>query len=215
MSVNEIPLEGTWSIATADGRHATDYAVPGDVHVALVKAGIIAHPYIGRNEYAARWVLDEEWVARRSYSLAGEAKGNWYLDVDQLDTVTDVQINGEIVPRDGDVLFLSWRDQDGGLLHSHFAHQSCKSPALVRPDLRKVLSRENGTLRIELAADRPAFYVMAECSVSGSFSDNVVDLLPGETVTPSFTPGDPLRLDEAMDSLVIRDLYPSFAPKRD
>ena len=52
-------------------------------------------------------------------------------------------------------------------------------------------------------------YVMAETDAEGGFSDNVVDILPCETATLVFTPDDPARIDEAWQSLVIRDLYSS------
>lgn len=58
-------------------------------------------------------------------------------------------------------------------------------------------------------ADALSLYVMAETDVEGAFSDNVVDILPGETATLVFTPDDPARIDEAWQSLVIRDLYSS------
>ena len=92
-----IPLEGTWSIATSDGRHRADYAAPGDVHSALVTAGVIPHPYIGRNEYDVRWVAEEDWIASRSFGLDVALDGQWYLDIDYLDTVADVILNGTIV----------------------------------------------------------------------------------------------------------------------
>jgi hypothetical protein len=50
---------------------------------------------------------------------------------------------------------------------------------------------------------------MVETDVPGSFSDNVIDILPGETTTLTFTPDDPSRIDEAMKCLVIRDLHSS------
>jgi hypothetical protein len=52
---------------------------------------------------------------------------------------------------------------------------------------------------------------MAETDVSGRFSGNVLDLLPGETVTVTFTPDMPQDLPRAASSLVVRDLYSSSA----
>ncbi len=69
--------------------------IPGDVHSALISAGIIAHPYKGRNENLVQWVAQEDWVASRGFDLAeGFSPEGWYLDIEYLDTVADVAING-------------------------------------------------------------------------------------------------------------------------
>ena len=115
MPVHELSFAGVWRITTADGRHAADYPVPGDVHSALAAAGIIAHPYKGRNEYAARWVAEEDWIARRSFDCDG--KGNWYLDIDYLDCVADVLLNGNIVVSAANS-FLRYRPIVSGLLRA-------------------------------------------------------------------------------------------------
>ena len=92
---SEIDLSGTWRIESADGKHACDYTVPGDVHSSLITAGIIPDPYIGRNEYDVRWVAEGDWSASREFDWDGE--GNWHLDVDYLDTVAQISINGKKV----------------------------------------------------------------------------------------------------------------------
>ena len=94
-SHSEIDLGGTWRIKSADGKHACDYAVPGDVHSALITAGIIPDPYVGRNEYDVRWVAEQDWIASREFEWDGE--GQWHLDVDYLDTVAEIKINNKSV----------------------------------------------------------------------------------------------------------------------
>ncbi len=90
-----LDLSGQWQIQSADGKHKADYPVPGDVHSALIAAGIIPDPYIGRNEYDVRWVAEEEWIASREFEWNGE--GNWHLDIDYLDTVAEIRVNGKKV----------------------------------------------------------------------------------------------------------------------
>jgi len=94
-SRSEIDLSGTWAIKSADGKHACDYQVPGDVHSSLVTAGIIPDPYIGRNEYDVRWVAEQDWIASREFEWDGE--GAWHLDIDYLDTVAEIKINTKSV----------------------------------------------------------------------------------------------------------------------
>ena len=91
-----LDLAGSWKLAQADGKHSTTMAIPGDVHSALIAAKIIPDPYIGRNEYDVRWVAEEEWVASRTFEWDGGA-GHWHLDIDYLDTVAEIRINGKKV----------------------------------------------------------------------------------------------------------------------
>ncbi len=92
-----LDLAGTWALKSADGKHSSTMAVPGDVHSALVAAGQIAHPYVGRNEYDVRWVAIEDWQVSRVFQFDGDVSRNWYLDITYLDTVADVFMNDTLV----------------------------------------------------------------------------------------------------------------------
>jgi beta-mannosidase len=87
-------LHGEWQLARADGAYACSYTVPGDVHSALIKAGHLPDPYVGKNELACRWVADEVWVATKTFVLDDIESGEYYLDIDYLDTVADISVNG-------------------------------------------------------------------------------------------------------------------------
>ncbi len=121
---------------------------------------------------------------------------------------------GHVTPRDGEVPFFAWRDRQGNLLRNHATHQPYKSLALKPPGLSCNVSEANGHLHIDLKAANLAFYVMAESDVPGSFPDNVIDILPGESLTLLFTPNDASRLREAAQSLIIRDLYSSSSSEK-
>jgi beta-mannosidase len=88
-------LHGVWKLRSANGKHKCDFQLPGDVHTALMKAGLIPDPYVGRNEYDVRWVADEDWIATRSFSVSETADA--YLDISYLDTVATIAINGKAV----------------------------------------------------------------------------------------------------------------------
>ena len=90
-----IDLAGSWEIKSADGKHKAPYQVPGDVHSSLIAAGIIPDPYIGRNEYDVRWVAEQDWIATREFEWDGD--GQWNLDIEYLDTVAEIKINGKSV----------------------------------------------------------------------------------------------------------------------
>ena len=49
-----IDLSGIWRLRCEARGIEVDYPVPGDVHSALIAAGIIPDPYKGKNELACR-----------------------------------------------------------------------------------------------------------------------------------------------------------------
>jgi beta-mannosidase len=88
-----IDRAGTWRLRCANRNIEVDYAVPGDVHSALIAAGQIPHPYKGTDELAVRWVADEEWVATKTFVIDAIEAGEYNLDIDYLDTVATVKVN--------------------------------------------------------------------------------------------------------------------------
>ncbi len=119
-----LDLAGTWALKSLDGAHSAAMAVPGDVHSALVAAGQIPHPYVGRNEYDVRWVANEDWQVSRAFPFVGDLNRNWYLDITYLDTVVEVFVN--------DILVLS-------------AENSFRR---YRPDVSKLLKQGRNEIRI-------------------------------------------------------------------
>ncbi len=92
MSETNLDLSGPWQLATSAGEHACTITIPGDVHSALHSANIIADPYFGRNEEVVQWVAEADWVLTRTFTI-NHVEGDWYLDIDYLDTVAVVFIN--------------------------------------------------------------------------------------------------------------------------
>ena len=93
-----LDLSGTWQLASTDQSHALTAAIPGDVHSALQKGGVIADPYTGRNEDDVQWVAHKDWVLERDFTLdGGDLAGSWYLDIESLDTVAEVYVNDALV----------------------------------------------------------------------------------------------------------------------
>ena len=91
-------LAGKWALSTSGGKFQGVMSLPGDVHSALVANGVIDHPYVGRNEDAVQWVAQEDWLVSRTFEMpASFPDGGWYLDIDYLDTIADVRLNGELV----------------------------------------------------------------------------------------------------------------------
>ncbi|MBB3975117.1 beta-mannosidase [Rhizobium azooxidifex] len=107
--ITSIDLSGSWQLSTLEGAHAAPMAVPGDVHSALIAAGIVADPYVGRNELDARWVAEADWAIERTFLVQPEMlEACWYLDIGSIDTVASVYVNGVLV-QDTDNCFRRYR----------------------------------------------------------------------------------------------------------
>src|SRR6266702_2881255 len=91
-----IDLAGAWRLSSPGSDHDASMAVPGDVHSALFAAELIPDPYFGRNEELVQWVAQRDWVLERSFTL-DDPDGDWYLDIDYLDTVATVFVNDRSV----------------------------------------------------------------------------------------------------------------------
>lgn len=78
---------------------------PGDTYRALIDAGRLADPYVGRNEAEAAWVRDREWWWHARVEIGAEAGE---LVFDGLDTFADVYLDGVLLGS-ADNMFRSWR----------------------------------------------------------------------------------------------------------
>lgn len=107
MSQSIIDLSGNWRLSSLDEARQALMPIPGDVHTALRNAGLIPDPYFGRNELDLRWVAEQDWQIEQDFAL-DDAGGDWYLDITDLDTVTTVEINGQVV-LEADNCFRRWR----------------------------------------------------------------------------------------------------------
>jgi beta-mannosidase len=131
--LQSLDLGGTWQLRWADGqrgrleyadRDTTDPAreieavVPGEVHLDLWRAGLIADPYVGANCLAARWVEEMLWAYRREFdappeALAGGSRA-WVV-FDGLDLFATVFLNGQEIGRHNNSFYPSRIDVTGKL----------------------------------------------------------------------------------------------------
>ncbi|MGA1803529.1 beta-mannosidase [Rhizobium sp. HT1-10] len=106
-ATNPLDLAGSWRLTSPGSDHDVAMAVPGDVHSALQAAGVIADPYVGRNEEVVQWVAHRDWVLQRDF-VVDDIDGDWYLDLDYLDTVATVFVN-DVVVLEADNCFRRYR----------------------------------------------------------------------------------------------------------
>ncbi len=88
-------LAGIWTLRDAQGSYDVAMAIPGDGVSALLAAGKIADPYVGRNEYDTRWIADRDWTATRQFDFDGSGKQE--LEISGLDCVAEVSLNGTLI----------------------------------------------------------------------------------------------------------------------
>ncbi|MFC4591222.1 glycoside hydrolase family 2 protein [Sphaerisporangium corydalis] len=98
-----LDLGGEWELIWSAGPDDVPEAVrtaaipaqvPGEVHTALIAAGLIADPDVGWGELAQRWVGHSQWVYRRHVQWAPVPGTRTDLVADGLDTIADVYVNG-------------------------------------------------------------------------------------------------------------------------
>ncbi|QTE29185.1 glycosyl hydrolase 2 galactose-binding domain-containing protein [Pengzhenrongella sicca] len=76
--------------------------VPGHVHSDLVRAGILADPYVGDGEAAQDWVGRSRWRYSCDVECAPSDRGRTDLVFEGLDTFATVEVNGREVGRADD-----------------------------------------------------------------------------------------------------------------
>ncbi len=94
-------LAGVWRVHDAEGEYSLNIDLPGDVHSALLKSGLISDPFVGTNETELQWVGQRTWYLERTVTIppVNSFDGRWILYLETLDTVGTIEINGTCVGR--------------------------------------------------------------------------------------------------------------------
>lgn len=90
-------------------------AVPGEAHLDLRRAGLIADPFDGDNEAAQQWIGDTSWRYETAFTWTDDGSERHDLVALGLDTVAAVELNGTEVGRTQNQ-FRSYRWDVRGLL---------------------------------------------------------------------------------------------------
>jgi beta-mannosidase len=88
------PLVDGWSLRLQDGAGLVPAAVPGCVHSDLMAAGLLADPFLDRNETAAAWVGRADWTYETALAPFTTSHERTDLVFDGLDTVAEVTLGG-------------------------------------------------------------------------------------------------------------------------
>ncbi|WP_329181870.1 glycoside hydrolase family 2 protein [Streptomyces sp. NBC_01477] len=98
------PLVDGWKLrlpgdgkGTATGKAGAGATVPGCVHTDLIAAGLLADPFLDRNETAAAWVGRADWTYETELPASATAHERSDLVFDGLDTVAAITLGGRLL----------------------------------------------------------------------------------------------------------------------
>ena len=96
----ELDLAGTWKLVKADdAKVSCPIAVPGGVHTALLKAGLMKDAFWGQNEKYMQWVGKSDWNISREFEVSKDflAKKEIVLRLEDCDAFATIFVNGQKV----------------------------------------------------------------------------------------------------------------------
>jgi beta-mannosidase len=171
MSMESIRLNGTWGLrwqprrSRAELRHrptsgAIPVEVPGDVHLALMDAGLIGDPVLGANATQLDWIDKQEWWFTREFASAGDPDAATYLVFDGLDYDADVWVNDRHVGRHRNMfrplrIDLTGRLRERNRVDVRLLSHEGDLEAIPKDTGLDVRPRKTATMPLETAACRP------------------------------------------------------------
>jgi len=108
-----IDLAGVWQLdCNKAGSQPIPAQIPGENCSALIDAGVLPDPYVGFNERLFQWIREYEWTWRREFEAGPDflAQERIWLDIDSLDTVGIVRLNGRTIIRSENMFLRIRRD---------------------------------------------------------------------------------------------------------
>ncbi|MBR4125762.1 MAG: hypothetical protein IKR13_06125, partial [Victivallales bacterium] len=108
--MTKLDLNGVWQLRRTSEKNSIKATIPGDNYSALQAAGAIPDPYWRENEKDVQWVSQVDWTYEKEFQVPKEllASKHVFLNLDSVDTVATVKINGKEVGRT-DNQFRRWR----------------------------------------------------------------------------------------------------------
>lgn len=91
-------LNGDWRLVCDDGRKFPA-RVPGDVHLDLMRAGVIPDPNIRMNFKECRWIGDHTWSWHRDFPASPAPGKKFELVFDGLAYVAEIFVNGTLADK--------------------------------------------------------------------------------------------------------------------
>ena len=94
--MQQLSLNGSWTLFKADDPTVIPATVPGCVHTDLLANGLLEDPFYRDNELKQMWVGETDWSYRRTFTVASDllTHDQVLLRCHGLDTLATVSING-------------------------------------------------------------------------------------------------------------------------
>ena len=88
--------KGEWRLRGIGQTDWIPVSIPGEVHVALMEAGLIPDPFVADNELAVKWVARADWAFEGVIQVSEEmlSQDRVILSFDGLDTLAEISLNG-------------------------------------------------------------------------------------------------------------------------
>ena len=96
----KLDLAGIWQLSCDKADFtAIPAQIPGENCSALIENKLAADPYIAMQENDRQWVRNYDWMWSRTFEVTAEflKQKRIFLNIDSLDTVGEVKINGKSV----------------------------------------------------------------------------------------------------------------------
>ena len=98
--IKEISLNGIWKLIGEDengSKIQTDITIPGYVHPALEKAGLIPPMYWRDNAEKCQWIEEKEWTFVKEFTLDDSSFKDTYLSFGGVDVFADIYLNDTLL----------------------------------------------------------------------------------------------------------------------
>ncbi len=94
-----LTLKGNWILRRVIDGSTRPIVLPGDILSALIASGEASDPYFDRNELKLQWIGREDWILEREMEIPAALleKERVFLDLDCVDTIAEIRINGELL----------------------------------------------------------------------------------------------------------------------
>ena len=138
-----------------DDRNWFDCQVPGEIHIEMIKAGVIKDPNYGRNADECLWMEDCEWWYRKTFNLpSGFRKSRIELAFQGLDGFANIYLNGDLVAQHDNMYMPCRTDITGKLNYDGENVLAVRFDSTLRGTLSRVRDHEFAR-RSQAFADLP------------------------------------------------------------
>lgn len=216
--LTELSLDGLWQASWFDGQRGCyqyridepdadlsgylDAQVPGEIHLDLMRAGIIPDPAVHANVMACRWVEECIWIYRRTFTVPDTAlQGRSWLYFGELNYAAKIVLNGEALGTHANSFFPCRLETTGKL-------KTGENILTVHLDGGLFAVSEKPTegygLSLDAKLHKRLWLRKPQCEFSWDWAPRLINVGMGKSVRLEWTAA-PLRLDQFVPLVKLND----------